>query len=145
MLQAEKLRGCAAQQIVNILFRQTLSGVEHWYRIWESPVGMGIVAADHQPFGTDAFGDVRQRGIVRAERKIEIAEAFSGAAPRLLSGGSAGIVGRFQPIHQPGNETNPDFEKAPTEVRKAIDHAAKNQRRDGREDFEWKTETDDPS
>ena len=85
MLQAEELRGRAAKQIVNILFRQTLSGVEHLHRIGESPIGMGIVAADHQPVGADAFGDVRQRGIVRAEREIEIAEAFFGAAPRLLS------------------------------------------------------------
>ena len=127
MLQAEELRGSAAKQIVNILFRQTLSGAEHLHRIRESPIGMGKVTADHQPVGAEAFRDVRQCGIVRAEREIKIAEAFSGSAPRLLSRGSASVVGGFESIHQPRNETNADFEETPTQRRKAIDHPAKDQ------------------
>src|SRR5262245_38582048 len=103
---------------------------------------MRIVAADHHPVGADAFGDVGQCGIVRAEREIEIVETFFGTAPRLLPCGRAGVVGCFETIHQPRNKPDADFEKAPAKFWKAIDHAAKNQRRDCRENFEWKTKTD---
>src|SRR5262245_3660436 len=103
---------------------------------------MGVVTADHHPVGADAFGDVGQCGIIRAEREIEIAETFFGAAPRLLSRGGAGVVGSFEAIHQPRNKPNADFEETPAKFWKAIDHATKDQRRDCRQNFEWETETD---
>ena len=89
MFKAEKLSGGSTEEIVNVLLSKSLFGAEHLHGIGESPIGMGIVAADHHPVGADAFGDVGQCGIVRAEREIEIAEhslgrrrAFSRAAGR---------------------------------------------------------------
>jgi len=58
LLQAEEICG-GAKQIFDILSRQTLSGLEHLYRIGKSAVRMRIVATDHWPFGADAIDDIR--------------------------------------------------------------------------------------
>ena len=103
---------------------------------------MRIVTADHQPVGADAFRDVRQCGIVRAEREIKIAEAFSGAAPRLLSRGRAGVavISRrsisqgMKPTPTSKNPQRSDGKRSTTPLKISAEMAVKTS--------EWKTETD---
>lgn len=48
-----------AKNIVVVLARKSCACREHGDRIGRCPVGMGVVAADHQTRAADAFDDVR--------------------------------------------------------------------------------------
>src|SRR4030095_13931255 len=78
----------------------------------------------------------------RSQRKREIIEAIVGcplgASPRRRTS----VVSHLQPVEQPGNKADADFEKAEFEGGEAVEHTAKNQSRDRRKNLEWEPQAD---
>jgi len=70
-IQVEEAGGRSPEEIVFVFARQPFARLDHLDRVGKHPVGVGIIASDHEPPASPAARDVGKCRVIGSQRKVK--------------------------------------------------------------------------